>query len=161
MLAPRIAAAPRRGPKGRDDRGFFEAIRWILRMGAPWRDLPLAFGAWGRVYRRFRRWAVAGRWEAIRGMLGQGSARLSLVDSAVVKAHPHAGGALRRTGGQGRKVTRTLDREAYRQRNVIERWFGRLMGFRRIATRYDKTWRSYAAFVATAALLVAMSGWQA
>jgi transposase len=242
VLAPVVIAATRRGPKGRDDRGFFEAIRWILRTGAPWRDLPMAFGAWGSIYRRFRRWAVAGRWEAVRQRLGQASATLSLLDSTIVKAHPHAAGALRRTGGQvgeahgrsrggfttkihavvsergelvrfaltagqvndvtqamalirtggghvvadraydsdevihhiralgvraiipsrsHRKVARTLDREVYRERNVIERWFGRLKASRRIATRYDKTRLSYAAFVATAAFLVALSGWRA
>jgi transposase len=66
LVAPALYSATRRGPKGRDDRRFFEAIRWILRTGAPWRDLPMAFGNWSRSYRRFRRWALAGRWEAVR-----------------------------------------------------------------------------------------------
>ena len=38
---------------------------------------------------------------------------------------------------------------------MIERWFGRLKQFRRIATRYDKTQRSYRGFVALAACLLA------
>ncbi len=59
-----------------------------------------------------------------------------------------------------RKVARRLDQETYRKRNVIERWFGRVKGYRRIATRYEKTRLSYAAFVATAAFLVALSGWR-
>ena len=242
VLAPLIIAATRRGPKGRDHRGFFEGVRWILRTGAPWRDLPMAFGAWSCIYRRFRRWAVAGRWEALREAFGRTGAKLSLIDSTIVKAHPHAAGALRTTGGQAsqalgrsrggmttkihavvsdrgellrfvltagqvndvtqasrllrrgegdvvadraydsdaliahaqalglraiipsrshRNVIRSLDRETYRTRNVIERWFGRVKGFRRIATRYEKTSLSYAAFVATAAFLVALSGWRA
>ena len=65
-IAPAIAGATSRGPKGRDDRAFFEALLWILRTGAPWRDLPGAFGKWSRSYRRFRRWALAGRWETLR-----------------------------------------------------------------------------------------------
>ena len=36
-----------------------------------------------------------------------------------------------------------LAREAYRNRNVVERYFGRLKEYRRIATRYDKTARNY------------------
>src|SRR5688500_15547743 len=90
-----LVAATRPRPKGRDDRGFFEATQWILRTGAPWRDLPLAFGAWRSIYRRFRRWARAGRWEAAHQTLPRTSAALALIDNTIVKAHPHAAGALR------------------------------------------------------------------
>jgi len=40
-----------------------------------------------------------------------------------------------------------LDRDAYSNRNVVERCFGRLKEYRRIATRYDKTARNYLAMV--------------
>lgn len=40
-----------------------------------------------------------------------------------------------------------LDRDAYRRRNVVERCFGRLKEYRRIATRYEKTARNYLAMV--------------
>lgn len=49
-----------------------------------------------------------------------------------------------------RKTTRELDRRVYGQRNVIERLFGRLKQFRRVATRYDKTLASFLGFVLTA-----------
>jgi transposase len=42
---------------------------------------------------------------------------------------------------------------AYRQRNLIERMFGRLKDFRRIATRYDKLARNFLASIALAATL--------
>jgi transposase len=45
------------------------------------------------------------------------------------------------------------DRTAYRQRNRIERMFGRLKDFRRIATRYDKLARNFLAGVVLAAAL--------
>jgi transposase len=45
------------------------------------------------------------------------------------------------------------DREAYRQRNLIERMFARLKDFRRIATRYDKLARNYLAGVLLAATI--------
>ncbi|MFD0312976.1 IS5 family transposase [Streptomyces flavalbus] len=47
-----------------------------------------------------------------------------------------------------------FDRETYRRRNVIERCFNRLKGFRGIATRYDKTATSYEAAVTLASLLL-------
>lgn len=60
-----------------------------------------------------------------------------------------------------RRLPRVLDVEAYARRNVIERLFGRLKQFRRVATRYEKTASSYAAALALAALLVVLSGWTA
>jgi transposase len=46
-----------------------------------------------------------------------------------------------------RKVQRSVDRELYRQRNLIERFFNKLKHFRRVATRYDKLARNYLAAV--------------
>ncbi|MER7983904.1 IS5 family transposase [Streptomyces sp. NPDC095817] len=46
------------------------------------------------------------------------------------------------------------DRQIYRQRNVVERCFNRLKGFRGIATRYDKTATSYEAAVSLASFLL-------
>jgi len=60
-----------------------------------------------------------------------------------------------------RVVPRSLDSKVYRLRNVIERWFGRQKQFRRIATRYDKTERSYRGFAALGASELALSGWGA
>ena len=59
-----------------------------------------------------------------------------------------------------RRYPRELDAAAYARRNVVERWFGRMKVFRRIATRYDKTAGSYLGFVAAGAALVAVSGWR-
>ena len=53
-----------------------------------------------------------------------------------------------------RKVQRSVDRQLYRQRNLVERFFNKLKHFRRIATRYDKTARNFlAAVLLTAARL--------
>lgn len=60
-----------------------------------------------------------------------------------------------------RRVVRPHDKDAYRSRNVIERYFGRLKQLRRVATRYDKTAVSYASIVAVAATLVSLTGWRA
>jgi transposase len=44
---------PRRGGRWRDHRLVIEAIAWKCRTGAPWRDLPDAFGPWQSAYTRF------------------------------------------------------------------------------------------------------------
>jgi transposase len=240
-ISESLATLSMRGPKG-DARSFIGAVIWILRTGAPWRDLGERFGRWERIYRRYRRWAIAGRWETLRQALGTSvRGKLLLIDSTIVKAHPHAAGALKRAGTMGaealgrsrggfttklhalvsengellrylvtggevnditqakslvprregtgivgdraydsnafiehvralkmraiiparsnRRKRRRLDRAGYARRNVIERWFGRVKAFRRVATRYDKTAASYLGFLATAAALVAITGW--
>ena len=58
-----------------------------------------------------------------------------------------------------RRVKRPHEASVYARRNVIERLFGRLKMFRRIATRYDKTAASFVGFLAVGAWFVALSGW--
>ncbi len=48
---------------------------------------------------------------------------------------------------QNRRVERAIDRNLYRDRNKVERFFNRLKQFRRLATRYDKTASSFLGFV--------------
>jgi transposase len=47
-----------------------------------------------------------------------------------------------------------FDREAYRLRNRVERFFNRLKQFRRIATRYEKRAENYAAMISLAAIVL-------
>lgn len=49
---------------------------------------------------------------------------------------------------------RTFDRHIYKSRNLIERFFGRIKQFRRIATRYDKLAKSFQSFVHLACAFV-------
>lgn len=44
------------GGVAQDNRRFINGVFWILRTGAPWRDLPSCYGKWGTVYQLFRRW---------------------------------------------------------------------------------------------------------
>ena len=54
-----------KGRHGRDDRNFLEAVCWVVRTGAPWRDLPKEFGSWKTVYNRYHRWVKQGNLDKI------------------------------------------------------------------------------------------------
>ncbi len=91
---------PRTGRPAKDHRTVLEGILWVLRTGAPWRDLPERFGPWRTVYSRFRRWQQAGVWDRVLAALqrqadadGDLDWTLHFVDSTVVRAHQHAAGA--------------------------------------------------------------------
>ena len=80
------------------------AALWVLRTGAPWRDLPERSGPWSTAWRRFRRWTASRVWACVLTVLqheadaaGEIDRATHLVDGAVVWAHQHAAGAL---GGQ-------------------------------------------------------------
>jgi transposase len=91
-------------PPTLSDRDFFEAMLYMARNGGPWRDLPARFGTWDAVYQRFRRWQKAGRWLALlEGLPELESVSALFVDSTIIRAHPHAAGALREKGGPRRR----------------------------------------------------------
>jgi len=48
-----------------NDRRVLNGIFWVLRSGAPWRDLPQTFGPYTTCYNRFVRWRRAGVWSRI------------------------------------------------------------------------------------------------
>jgi hypothetical protein len=48
------------GGLARDNRQFINAVFWIMRTGAPWRDLPPDYGDWSNTHRRFIRWRDKG-----------------------------------------------------------------------------------------------------
>jgi len=67
-----------------------DAVFWVMRTAAPWRDLPDKFGNWNSIFRQFRRWADSGVWgvmlEALAGsgvsdgMLGGAHVRRKFYD---------------------------------------------------------------------------------
>lgn len=83
---------PKRGPKA-DNRKFVNAVLWIDRTGAPWRDLPDRLGNWNSQWRRFRRWSASGVWGRVLAALADPDTATLILDSTVVRAHPHAAGA--------------------------------------------------------------------
>jgi len=83
-----------KGRHGEDNRLFVDAVLWIARAGAPWRDLPPQFGNWNSVFQRFRRWAKKGVWQRIfAALLENPDFEYLIIDSTIVRAHQHAAGA--------------------------------------------------------------------
>ena len=86
------------GVTAKDNRRFLEAVLWIGRTGAPWRDLPPELGNWHTTFTRFSRWAKKGVWERLFQVLSQDrDLEEVLLDSTVVRAHQHAAGAKKNT----------------------------------------------------------------
>jgi transposase len=81
------------GRSAADNRLFLEAVLWIVRVGAPWRDLPAAFGNWNSVFQRFRRWAKAGVFDEIFAALSSDADfEYALIDGTIVRVHQHGTG---------------------------------------------------------------------
>jgi putative transposase len=94
-MGPHLIGTERtRGSSGRDNRLFVEGVLWIVRTGAPWRDLPEVFGHWNSVARRFSRWSAKGVWQRIfAAMADDPDFEYLILDSTIVRAHQHAAGA--------------------------------------------------------------------
>jgi len=223
-------------PPQQSDRMFIEAVLYVARTGIPWRDLPGRFGHWDAVYNRFRRWEKRRVWQQVWQQLQSDEFKVAkhiFIDSTIVRAHQHAAGALKKTGGQAahalgrsrggfstkihagcidektgvaivltggerndmpgfdavfdqvpsdnaledavldkgydsnhirerlqehdinpvippkstRQETLDYDKDKYRLREKVERFFNGLKQFRRIATRYDKLGYIFLAFI--------------
>jgi len=81
------------GATAKDNRLFINAVLWIAKTGAPWRDLPERFGNWNNVFQRFNRWGKNGVFQKIMEALQDPDLGALLLDSTVIRAHQHAAGA--------------------------------------------------------------------
>jgi transposase len=117
-IAPLLPGKPGDpGRSGADNRLFVEAVLWIVRVGAPWRDLPGYFGNWNSAFQRFRRWAKGGVLETIFAALSHdGDFEYVIVDGTIVRVHQHGTGAKggaqaigRSRGGLTTKIVALVD----------------------------------------------------
>ncbi len=55
---------------------------------------------------------------------------------------------------RNRVVQREIDREFYKERHLVECFFGKLKQFRRVFSRFDQLGRNYLAFVEFASVMI-------
>jgi transposase len=88
-IKPMLPNKPR-GVRRVNDRRVLNGIFWVLRSGAPWRDLPETYGPHTTCYNRFVRWRRAGVWDQIMEALTAGhDAAVQMIDTSVVRVHQH------------------------------------------------------------------------
>ena len=93
------------GGIARDNRTFINAVFWIMRTGAVWRDLSPDYGSWSNTHRRFIRWRDKGTWEKLLEILiDDPDYEWLMIDASHCKVHPHAVGA--RGGNQDMSRTK-------------------------------------------------------
>lgn len=104
-LKPLLPRRVGRGGNWKPHRKMINGIRWRMRTGAPWRDVPRRYGPWQSVYDRFNRWSKDGTWDRILRALQGTEAKADelgvevwLVDGSVVRAHVSAAGGGKKGG---------------------------------------------------------------
>ncbi len=96
IIAPylKIKRNDPRGRPSKDSRQMLNGSLWILKTGAPWRDLPAEYGPWQTVYKRFARWAQLSVWDKLLEELAKSADSESMsIDASYVKLHQHGTGA--------------------------------------------------------------------
>ncbi len=88
----------KRGPRS-DGRRFFDAILWVARSGARWRDLPEKFGPYQTAKRRYYRWIEQGVFDRIfEAVSVDPDLEWMMIDATVIRANAQAAGARRKRG---------------------------------------------------------------
>ncbi|TAY65536.1 IS5 family transposase [Rhizobium leguminosarum] len=94
VIKPLLPNKPRGVPRV-DDRRVLNGIFWVLRSGAPWRDVPQRYGPYTTCYNRFRRWMKAGIWDSLMDVITSASRdRITMIDGTSVRVH-HSAATLR------------------------------------------------------------------
>jgi transposase len=100
-----------------DDRRVLNGIFWVLRSGAPWRDLPVSYGPRTTCYNRFVRWRQAGVWDRIMDALAAGhDAAVQMIDTSIVRVHQHGACIAERQSSRYGPLARWPDQQDSRGR---------------------------------------------
>jgi transposase len=91
-----------------DNRRFINAVLYVARTGIPWRDLPERLGHWNSQWRRFDRWAKAGRFAGLAAVLRDPDLDVLILDSTAVRAHSCAAGSKKSGTGLAARTIRRL-----------------------------------------------------
>ena len=124
LVAPYLTLLPEEaGQRQHPLREVFDALRWLVRAGAPWRLLPHDFPPWHAVYDQTRRWLAAGCFERLahdlRALLRVAAGReptptAAVLDSRTLRSTPESGhragydGAKRKKGSKVHMAVDTL-----------------------------------------------------
>jgi transposase len=115
-IRPFLPNKPRGVPRV-NDRRVLNGIFWILRSGAPWRDLLGSFGPYTTCYNRLVRWRMAGIWDLIMEALADTHDRaVQMIDTSIVRVQQHGGCA----GGAKQGRWEVTTGEAHDNRLVTE-----------------------------------------
>jgi transposase len=117
VLEPLLPSGAKPGrPPVHPRRRLIDGVRWRVRVGAPWRDVPERYGPWQSIYSFFRRYQLAGVWtRLVTALQALADARGLIawdvsVDSTIVRAHQHAAGARRDRAVLGEPADHALGR---------------------------------------------------
>jgi len=89
IIQPVLPTKSRGVPRVNDSR-VLNGIFWVLRSGAPWRDLPDCYGPYTTCYNRFNRWRKAGIWDDILAAItDRRDADVQMLDTTIVRVHQH------------------------------------------------------------------------
>lgn len=74
-------------------RVFAEAVYFIMRTGAQWRELPSYYGKFRSVHKRFHEWASCDLWqELLEHFTKDHDGESVMIDATIIRAHPCAAG---------------------------------------------------------------------
>lgn len=95
VIEPLLSNKPRGVPRV-DDRRVLNGIFWVLRSGAPWRDLPERYGPRTTCYNRFVRWRRAGVWDRLMEAITKShNGKVQMIDTSIVRVHQQGATAKR------------------------------------------------------------------
>ena len=99
-------------------RMMVEAMLYRMRVGCPWRDLPVEFGFWHSIYQQFNRWSCKEKlMKVFKDLVQKPDLEWEFIDGSIVKAHQHSSGGVgeenqaigKSVGGNTTKIHMAVD----------------------------------------------------